>query len=64
MGFSTTATGALVVAGSARSKPGKKKLAGDTLWVELIPPQPPLQKNNGTSIASQTKFQFNLTCQV
>jgi hypothetical protein len=64
MGIVTSATGALVTAGLAWSKPGKKKLAGETLWLALTPPQPPLQKNNGTNIASHTKFQFNLTCQV
>jgi hypothetical protein len=56
--------GALVVGGSAFSRPGRKKLAGETLCVVFTPLQPPLKKNNGTSIASQTKFQLNLTCQV
>jgi hypothetical protein len=63
-GISTFATGSFVTGGLAFMSPGRKKLAGDTLLLALMPPQPPLQKNNGTRIASRRKFQFNLTCQV
>jgi hypothetical protein len=64
--FSMNATGALVVAGLAFRIPGKKKDAGETLWLALMPPQPlvPTTKASATNIATSIKFQFNLTCAV
>jgi hypothetical protein len=54
--------GALVAGGFAFSSPGKKNDAGETLWLALMPPQPPSKKGIGSSIANRRNFQFNLTC--
>lgn len=63
--MSDIATGALVTTGgSARMIPGKKKLAGETLWLALMPPQPALKSASAAGIANQIKFHFNLTCRV
>jgi hypothetical protein len=64
MDISDTATGALVVAGSARNNPGRKKLAGETLWVELTPAQPAPKSASTAGIAKQRNLHFNLTCRV
>jgi hypothetical protein len=46
--------------GSVCPKPGRKKLAGETLWEPLIPPQP--AASNGTAkTTSQTSFRFQFT---
>jgi hypothetical protein len=58
------ATGALVVVGLAFRIPGKKKDAGETLWLALMPPQPDVPNASATNIATSIKFQFNLTCTV
>jgi hypothetical protein len=49
--------------GSALSKPGKRKLAGDTLWVELMPLQPAQNHAIAGSTTTQTYiyFQFIFT---
>ena len=67
MEISGNETGALVVAGSAFRKcpaPGRKKSRGETLWLELTPLQPAANNPNAASIASRSKFQFNLTSRV
>jgi hypothetical protein len=46
-------------------RPGRKKDAGETVVPALTPPQPATKKGSGSNaIASQTNFQFNLTCEV
>jgi hypothetical protein len=47
--------------GSLRIKPGKKKLAGETVVPALTPLQPLTTAANATNIASHMNFQFNLT---
>jgi hypothetical protein len=49
--------------GSALSKPGKKKEAGDTLWVPLMPLQPAQNHAIAGTINSHKylDFQFNFT---
>jgi hypothetical protein len=44
-----------------RSKPGKKKVAGETLLLALMPLQPALANASARSIASSVILQFNLT---
>jgi hypothetical protein len=44
--------------------PGRKKLAGETLWLELIPLQPAAAIGRANNMASRRKFQFNLTCRL
>jgi len=46
------------------NSPGSKKLAGETLWLALMPPQPLAASDNAASRARHGKFQFNLTCGV
>jgi hypothetical protein len=47
---------------SLRKRPGRKKVAGDTVVPALTPPQPLAKKGSGSNrIASQINFQFNLT---
>jgi hypothetical protein len=60
------AQGALVAGIASFFKmPGKKKDAGETVVPALTPPQPPAKKGrDSNAIASQTNFQFNLTCVV
>jgi hypothetical protein len=59
------ATGALVAAGgSARMMPGRKKLAGETPPLALMPLQPAPTSASNTGIASQRNLHFNLTCRV
>jgi hypothetical protein len=60
--FSVNATGALVVGELAFMIPGRKKDAGETVWLALMPPQPAVA--SATNIASNGIFQFNLTCTV
>ena len=63
--MSDIATGALVAAGgSARIIPGRKKLAGETLWLALMPAHPALKSTTAASIAKDMKLHFNLTCRV
>jgi len=54
--------GALVEGGSAFKMPGKKKLAGETLWLALMPAQPAQASMNAANMAGSSKLQFNLTC--
>jgi hypothetical protein len=43
--------------------PGSRKVAGDTLWLALMPLQPiPASDNNVAASVSRRIFQFNLTC--
>src|SRR5208283_3723439 len=56
------AVGALVMGGSALSKPGKKNDAGETVWLALMPPHPVQPTINAAAMASDSKCQFNLTC--
>jgi len=42
--------------------PGRKKLAGDTVWLAETPPQPATSSGNAATNASHRKFQINLTC--
>ena len=44
--------------------PGRKKLAGDTVWLALMPPQPATSSGNAATNASHRKFQINLTCRL
>ncbi len=62
--FSPNMAGAFVFGGSAFMIPGKKKEAGVTVWLALIPPQPEVPNASATNIASNEIFQFNLTCTV
>jgi hypothetical protein len=60
-------TGAFVGGGSAFKKcpaPGKRKSAGETDPLALMPLHPALNNVKNTSIASHKKLQFNLTCPV
>jgi len=50
--------------GVACINPGKRKLAGETLWLALMPPQPAPPVALATSIANHRIFHFNLTCGV
>ena len=52
----------LVQGGHAFNNPGKKKLAGETLWLALMPPQPAPKSATAVSIA--IIFQLKLTCTV
>jgi hypothetical protein len=62
---SEIATGALVATGgSALNIPGRKKLAGETLWLALMPPQPAPMSASAAGIASHRNLHFNLTCRV
>jgi hypothetical protein len=57
-------TGVFVAHGAAFRKcpiPGMKKSMGETLWLELMPLQPAANNPIAASIASRSKFQFNLT---
>jgi hypothetical protein len=58
------ATGALVAGGSVFRMPGKKKDAGETDVLVLMPLQPAKASASVISIARPRKFQFNLTCPV
>lgn len=49
-----------VEGGLAFNNPGRKKLAGDTDWLALMPPQPAPKSTVAVSMA--TNFQLNLTC--
>jgi hypothetical protein len=63
--MSEAATGALVAAGgSALINPGRKKLAGETLWLALMPPHPAPKSASTAGIASHRNLHFNLTCRV
>lgn len=62
MEFGGLNDGALVGA-SFFSRPGRKKVAGETLCVVLIPLQP-VTNGNAASNTSHRKIQFNLTCRV
>ena len=44
--------------------PGKKKLAGETVWLAFTPLQPAAASGNAASRVRHGKFQFNLTCEV
>lgn len=44
--------------------PGRKKLAGETPWVVLMPLQPPNTNGNAASSAKGKNFQLNLTCRL
>ncbi len=58
------AAGALVAGGSTfRNEPipGKKKSRGETLLLALMPLQPAANNAIAASIASRSKFRFNLT---
>ncbi|HEV2694793.1 MAG TPA: hypothetical protein VG347_17995 [Verrucomicrobiae bacterium] len=58
---STATTGRLLVEGGpAFNNPGKKKLAGETDWLALMPPQP--APTSATAISMAINFQLNLTC--
>ena len=46
------------------NKPGRKKLAGETLCLALTPPQPATASGNTASRAKREKLQFNLTCRL
>lgn len=59
--FSCCKSGALVCGGSALSSPGIKKVAGETLWLALMPLQPAADKAVAVSSANNVKFQFNFT---
>jgi hypothetical protein len=45
-------------------RPGRKKLAGETLWLVLMPLQPVNVSGQAASAVSHKKFQHNLTCRV
>ena len=65
MDISDTATGALVATGgSVFMIPGRKKVAGETLWLALMPPQPASKNASAAGIASHRNLHFNLTCRV
>lgn len=62
MVISDIATGALVAAGGSDFIiPGRKKLAGEMLWLVLMPPQPAPKNASAARIAKHRKFPFNLT---
>ena len=61
MVFSPGKAGAFVFGGSAMSSPGRKKLAGETLWLVLMPLQPALDNAVTASTVNNMKFQFNFT---
>jgi len=42
--------------------PGRKKLAGETLWLALMPLQPAPASGSAASRVKRRKFQLNLTC--
>ncbi len=44
--------------------PGRKKLAGETVWLALMPLHPVPASDNAASRVRHGKFQFNLTCGV
>jgi hypothetical protein len=46
---------------SLRISPGKKKLAGETVWLALMPLQPAQANASARSIATSMILQFNLT---
>ena len=46
---------------SLRISPGRKKLAGETLLLALMPPHPAPAPASARSIASSPNLQFNLT---
>ena len=50
------------VGASFFNSPGRKKLAGETLWLAFTPPQPAAASDNAANRARHEKFQFNLTC--
>lgn len=57
--------GAFVGIGSAFNKcpaPGRKKSAGETLWLVLMPLQPVPNPAHTANIASGNKLRLNLTC--
>jgi len=64
VGIAGNAPGAFVQAGSALIKepiPGRKKSRGETLLLALMPLQPAANNAITASIASRSKFRFNLT---
>jgi hypothetical protein len=63
VGISGANAGALVGA-SFFSRPGRKKVAGETLWLALMPEHPVLASTSVASTAKPRKLQFNLTCRV
>jgi hypothetical protein len=63
MEFSASNDGALV-GQSFFNKPGRKKLAGETLCEVLMPLQPEKTNGNAASNTSGKKFHLNRTCRV
>lgn len=49
------------VGGSALSNPGSRKVAGETLWLALMPLQPVLNNASTGMQLSPSTFQFDLT---
>jgi hypothetical protein len=47
--------------GSTRISPGNRKVAGETLWLVLMPLQPAPSNKSPPLIANRAIFQFNLT---
>ena len=52
----------LVEGGQAFNNPGRKKLAGEILWLALMPPQP--APKSAVAASNAIHFQLNLTCAV
>ena len=46
------------------NSPGRKKLAGETLWLALMPLQPAPASGSAANRDSHRNFQLNLTCRV
>jgi hypothetical protein len=64
VGISGVKAGALV-GQSFFKMPGRKKEAGETLWVVLMPLQPANTSGQEAVISARgKKFQLNLTCRV